>query len=143
MDVVNFLPKEFLRIDFLHMVTLLPKAIVGNPPIISSSKVETVEHPSTATLVLVLLQNAEDLFVRKLFEVAKDVAHRLLTFRADNHVKMIRHKHPGIDFQAFLLLTVVERFHNDMTVAWAREDIYPIDDCRGCEIELLGKGSHN
>ena len=128
MDVVHLLPQELRRVYLLNVVALLPEAVVCDATVVGSSETEPVEHPLAAALMLVLLQCHEYLLVRKLLEVAQDVAYRLTAFHRYHHVQVVGHQHPGVNPQPFLPLAVVERLHDDVTVRRARKDVHPVDD---------------
>lgn len=142
MDVVHLLPQELGRVNLHNVVALLPEAVVRDAAVVGSSESESIEHPHAAALMLVLLQCLEYLLVRKLLEVAQDVAHRLSALCRYHHVQVVRHKHPGINPQPLLPLAVVERLHDDAAVRRARKDVHPVDDRRGGEVEGCGEGSH-
>ena len=77
MDVVHLLPQELRRVNLLNVVALLPEALVRDSAVVGSCESEPIKHPHAAALVFVLLQRLENLLVRKLLEVAQDVAYRL------------------------------------------------------------------
>ncbi len=77
MDVVHLLPQELRRVYLLNVVALLPEAVVRDSAVVGSGETESIEHSHAAALVLVFLQCLEYLLIRKLLEVAQNVAHRL------------------------------------------------------------------
>ena len=129
MDVIDFLKHRLVRIDGLWMKAFLPH--LGNAVVFVRGAMgdEAVYQPA-APFCLKLRQQAVG---SELLEVGYDTGECV---RVKHGMEMIIHDDPGVDADAFLPLTVIQRLHENVAARWRSENGQPFHDGGGDEVRL-------
>ena len=67
-------------------------------------------------------------------KIPNNILHLVFPIPTDDHMQMICHQAPSINYQSFVCLTVLDRFNNYILVNRSCKNIHPRLNCKAYEV---------